>query len=324
MSTIKEVPVPAQVVSTAPPVIEEHIGKAALTEPGKAALTEPTKAAPAAEEAAPDAPAGEETKAAPEVEETKEKKEDPRIASRFAALSKREKQILERERAMQDRQRQLEMQAQRYQQLEHIVQNAKANPIAVLEQLGLSYEQITDYILQDPEATKPVAEKKLEEIERKIKAYEEAQLHAQRQAEQAYIDNTVKNFKNQIVSTVQSNPEKFELVALNNAYDTVFDVVEQYFNSTGELLTVEAAAQMVEEYLTNEAEERILKAKKFQSKFSSKAEPSVEAKNADAKASASKTLTNTKVTSSTQPKEEKPKSNDDSLKRAAALLRWND
>ncbi len=66
--------------------------------------------------------------------------EDDRIRRGFAALSRKEKALREKEKTFKDAESKLAA-------IETLRQKALTNPLEVLQEYGLSYEQLTDYIL---------------------------------------------------------------------------------------------------------------------------------------------------------------------------------
>ena len=249
---------------------------------------------------------------APEPEKPDVKKEKEPLSVRFAALTKREKQIQEREKAIKE-------QEAKFKNFELTKESVVKSPKEALESIGLSFEDFTKAYLDqlDGKEHKPSLEEKFEglysRIEAKEKAEKEREEQAKKEAEQAAIDN----FKSQVKDFVSADKEKFELINESGLFDEVYNVIEEYFNETGEILATEKAAEHVENHLYEEGQ-KLLKAKKFAPKMP---EPG----KGPEKTASSTTLTNklTPASPATSPVESKKLlSNEESLARAAALLKF--
>ena len=106
--------------------------------------------------------------------------------------------------------------------------------------------------------------------------------------------------------------EAYELIKLNDAKELVFDVIQEFYQSTGRVLSVEEATKHTEEHLESEAR-KVFEAKRFKQPAKEKQEPGEK--------KAAPTLSNTQ--SSEVPSIGDVKlSREESLKDAAKLIRW--
>lgn len=254
----------------------------------------------------------------PPVEE--EPKEDPKFAARFAALSRKEKELIQRERQFKENQAKL-------QAYEKAVATAKQNPIQYLQAAGLTLEEALQYVINDESPDPNSPEVKLKTIEQKIAAYENEMRVKAQQAQQAQINAQMIEFKNGINKYITDNSEQYELIKEHKAIDDVFNVMYRTWQETnGQVsLTLEQAAQAVEEQLLKEEEEnaaRLLRVNKLKSKFLpvSSTEGTVKVSNQDKVSKPAPTLTNQSVSATTEPR--KFKSREESLAEAAKLLKW--
>lgn len=251
--------------------------------------------------------------------------EQDSMAARFAALSKKEKAIVERERQLKE---QYESKVQAWERAQH---DAKTNPIKYLESIGLTLEDVANHVLSD-NAEQPLSpeelrvkqiEDKLAAIEaQKVKEQEEAQLAAQ-QEYQLMVEKTVSGYKNAITQYLQEHADTYELTGQLDSVDLVYDVTEQYYNQTGELLPIDQAVQAVEEYWEAEVE-RVMQLNKIKTKYG---RTTLEEQNIPSRAERSVTLTNrvgptpTPVVEATQPTAENfDQYLEESKRRAAAFL----
>lgn len=134
----------------------------------------------------------------------------------------------------------------------------KSNPQQLLSKLGITYDELTEAILdyhdsQEANAKPPDAESIRKEIEAQFrKQQEEVAAEAQAQA--------LQSFTKEIGKFVEDNKGNYP--HLTNLYkpfgqtetpeELIFSVVENYFEETGELLTLEAAAAAAEEHFREE------------------------------------------------------------------------
>lgn len=201
--------------------------------------------------------------------------EDPNLSARFNALSKREKLLVERERELKQREERLKYFDENYEQL-------KRSPKKVLEELGLDFEKFTSAYLDELDGKKPeksvedmIAEVQKEQSEWRSQ-FEDQQRQMQEAQKKQFIENYKKDLKNYLSS--EPNLEKYELINAKGAYDTVYDVIQSYFMQTqeetgqGQTISVDEAAQLVEEHFEEEAK-TFLKAKKFAEKKEEEPKP---------------------------------------------------
>jgi len=186
----------------------------------------------------------------------KESKPEPKLGPKFAELAKRERAQFQREES-------LKAQAAQLQPLQEAIAQARKNPLKLLEAAGLTYEEISEFILSDGESVleDTSVEKKLSDLQAKIEAKEAAESKAKADSQQATVNQQIDAFKQSISSEVASNPA-YELIHSLGQEDMVYDVVLSHFNETGNVLPLPEALQAIESYLTEQSQ-KILKAKKF-------------------------------------------------------------
>lgn len=205
-----------------------------------------------------------ETTDAPETTKEEQPKVDPTLSRQFAQLARQEKAL--RAKAQQ--------QAQEFKQREEAIKareaalsqtkpdlsnyipkdTLKTDPLRVLADAGLSYEELTQQILtqqpRDPRTEAHIVrlEAKLADLEAKAetsaKTYQEQQ---QQQYQQA-----VKQITMDVKQLVSKDPN-FETIKSTNSIKDVVELIETTYKEDGHLMTVEEAAQEVEEYLVEEA-----------------------------------------------------------------------
>ena len=260
-----------------------------------------------------------------EVQEVREQEgEDDQFSRKFAALSRREKDIRAKEAEYEYRMRELE---ERLQELQNppeepqapIEERLRRNPFETLEELGLGYDKLTELALNDGQLT-PEMQMKLmrDELENGYKSkFEELEARlSQKEEEEEYnkYESIENNFKQEIESFVNGKGE-FELINANGASDLVYEVIEEHYNDTGRVLELDEAAQAVESYLEDELE-KLMSLGKVKSKFSPRQEQVF-------KRQSSPTLSNAHSAQAYQ-RADRQLSNEESIKEAAKLIRWDD
>ena len=196
-------------------------------------------------------------------EASEEGSNQDQFASKFAALSRKEKALRERESEYDSRFEEMEKQLAEYEQSnqepeidwEHMLRN---DPLRALEEAGLGYDKLTELALNDGRLTPDMQmkamreelendyQRKFEELEERLNVKEESEV-------ESYYDSVQENFQDEIVGLVHSDPERFELVQASEADGLIYDVIEEHYNETGRVLEIEEAADAVESYLEEEA-----------------------------------------------------------------------
>lgn len=243
---------------------------------------------------------------------TEVKKEDEPLSVRFAALTKREKMIQEREKAIKE-------QEAKFKNFELTKETVRKSPKEALESVGMTFEDFTKAYLDqlDGKEHTPSVDEKIQELYAKIEAKEKAEKEREEQAKKDAEAQAIESFKSQVKEFVSADKEKYELINESGLFEEVYNVIEEYFNETGEILSTEKAANHVENHLYEEGQ-KLLKAKKFAPKTPEPQKP-------QEKAGLGTTLTNKQTAGSSVPTQSQGGrllSNEESIARAAALLKF--
>lgn len=268
--------------------------------------------------------------------ENAENAENDQFASKFAALSRKEKDIRARE---QEIERKIEEFEARMAQLNKpqieekeeeqkepelpLEYRLKKDPLATLESLGVSYEDLTQLVLNDGQMPTDMQMRLMrEELERDYKTkFEELEnklTEKERAEEEAKYQETINNFKSEINEFINGN-EQYELIQANDAYDLVYDVIEQYYEENGRILETQEAADQVEQYLEEEIKTVFEKSKKLGSWRSESAAPQ-----AKTEARQSPTLSNSLSAKGIESTADRPLSREESLAKLAQHIKWED
>lgn len=227
----------------------------------------------------------------------KEKALRAKVAAQESAIREKEASIKAQEEALKARE--LEYQSK------YISKDRLSDPYSALNTLtesGVSYEQITEALLNPQQATNNLALKQYQaKVEAELKSLREEQQKAIK-AQEDNQNNQYKQALNQIhfdvKAEVNTNPE-YEMIKATGSSRDVVDLIERVYKTDKILLTVDEACKEVEDYLMNEAE-KVFKVSKLQKRFQPAASapaPAVKPGQSKEQLSQMKTLTNA-VTSS--------------------------
>lgn len=246
--------------------------------------------------------------------------EQGEFASKFAALSKREKRI-------QEQLTELKTGRSDVDRINSLKAKVKENPLSVLEEYGLTIEQLLTHSLGAD--APPLSETdRLDSLKKEMESFRAEQaerLQAEKTAkeaeEQSRIEEAILSHRFKIQEHVSKNSDDYELLNMNGdaGLDLVWEVTEQYFAQNNKVLTPDEAAKKVEAYLEGEAR-KMLGAKKFRpTTDATRVNELVERQMNPLKSSY--TLSQ-ELQSSPQAREYVPVDIEESKARAAAMLKW--
>lgn len=204
----------------------------------------PNEAHPGAPEAEPGAI---QTGEAPEPEHRPDE-----WAQRYAQIQRRERQIHMQAQDIKRREQELQQREARVKEYEELQSLKDKDPKTFLEKNGLSYERITDVYLNDG---KPTPEQKIEALEARIQSLIEGREQEKEEEITKTTQEKVEGFKRTIEGVIESEGERFELIKAQKAHSLVFDVIQNYWRETGQMLPVAEAADFVENELFTEAQQ---------------------------------------------------------------------
>lgn len=180
-------------------------------------------------------------------------------SARFAELTKKERAILQKQAEVKEAAKKLE-------EYENAKKNAKLNPKAFLEAHGLSYQELTEFLLND-EKPSPETQIKTELDYLKAQLEEERQRREskEQEAERLAEEKVVNDFKSSLKAMADS--DDFELIRSEgeSGIDLVYSVMEEYFDAHGTMMDKAEAMKQVEFYLESELKRKYENAKKVKS-----------------------------------------------------------
>lgn len=241
----------------------------------------------------------------------------------FAKLTRREREIQRQAQEFKAEKHRIEQEIKELNEYKSLREKAKLDPLALTRHFGLDYKQLTNQILNDDKPTTDTEISYLKEQVEKLRA--EKQLEVQR-AEQEKAEKTISSFKSDMVSYLESQGDKYELIKTFNAYDQVMNSVYEHWKETGEYLKVDEVADELENQMELEAR-KLLGLKKLTPKQEAQVAEALEAKDqAPVEPPKSfeppKTLTNRMVAAAVPAKSGALLSEEESKAAAAKLLKW--
>lgn len=194
----------------------------------------------------------------PPVEEPQKPAEDPAITKRFAQLAKQEQTLRAREQALKAREQALDTQKPPQQpQIDpnkYITRDQlKQNALQYLSEAGVSYEELTNQLLnQSPidHRTESMISELKAEIQSLRQANEESKKSYEEQQNNAY-QAAVKQIESDVKHLV-SKDDTYEAIKSSNAHKDVVELITETYHKDGILLSIEEAAQQVEDFLVEQ------------------------------------------------------------------------
>lgn len=169
------------------------------------------------------------------------------LAKQRRALQVRERELRQREQAMQSQTGQSMIDSARL----------KSEPLSVLLENGVTYDQLTEAILANSGQGNSEINSLKAEIEALKKGVDQKFIDQNTQAEQQVLAE-MKREANQLV-----RDDNFEFIRETRSVPTVMDLIEKTYRKTGEVLDVSEAMRLVEDELYKDAQ-RLASLKKMQ------------------------------------------------------------
>ncbi len=179
------------------------------------------------------------------------------ISPQYAALAKQRRALQVKERELQAREKAMSEPSGQKDSI--ALARLKAEPLNVLLEAGVTYEQLTEAVLANQgnseiRALKAELNALKEGVDKKLTdrdAYQEQQVLAEMKRE---------------AQQLAASGEEFEMVRGMNSVPDVMRLIEQTYRKTGEVLDVKEAMTLVENELFKDAQ-KIANFKKMQSQF---------------------------------------------------------
>jgi hypothetical protein len=189
----------------------------------------------------------------PVVEDTKP------LSPQFAALARQRRALQAKERELVDREKALASQPTSG-GAEELAARLKSQPLSVLQEYGVTYEQLTEAILNNQSNPDILA------LKAEIKALKDG-VYKTLSDKDALAERQVLTEIRKEAERLGSAGEAFELVRVTDSYPDVVELIHRTYKETGEILDVQDAMQDVEKYLVKGGL-RIANTNKVKSKLS--------------------------------------------------------
>lgn len=240
---------------------------------------------------------------APEAAKNEAPAKDP-FADKLEVLAKKERAIWRQRQAIQAKEKEVQEKEARLQAFEQRKQKAKLDPISYLQEAGLSYDDLTEFMLSGGKPTEKsevqLLREQFEEMRKAQEQEKEVLKRQQTEAQAAAQKQVIEDFKAEIGDFLKANASTYELTAQREAVDDIYSTIEeayvislQEWDRTGRrgpqpaAMDIRRAAEIVEEFYEQELL-RLAQTAKFKSKLGVPAQ----APETEAQRQPSKTLTN--------------------------------
>ncbi len=166
-----------------------------------------------------------------------------KLSPQLTAIARKEQAFRQRELTLKQREKDLEAKLAKADQFDQISTKFAAKDFSEAERLGLNYEEYTKYLLdkqgsEDPQA---MALKKLEAEIQALKTNQEESISQS-------FEETVSEYKKEILKAVTDNPEFSSIKELKRE-DAVLQLILDSWEEDKEEVTVEQACKDIEEFL---------------------------------------------------------------------------
>lgn len=243
-------------------------------------------------------------------EETEKPAEpEDKFSAKFEDLTRREKDLRQRSEAFKANETE-------YQELKTLRGSAKDDVLGHLEKVGITYDDIANALVNNPEEPDKVSE-----LESRISKFEEAEQKRGQELQQQTAQQEMTDYVGKLNEFIDTS-EQCELIKATQSQQTVIDTITEHYQNTEQELEWDVACKLVEDSLWKtevERAERVLKIQKFKDRvgFSNETKlPSLGVK----KPTRTKTLSNTNTAGVADRHEAgKPLTFEESLERAKRL-----
>jgi len=124
------------------------------------------------------------------------------------------------------------------------------DPLTVLTEAGISYDKLTELLLNSPTANDPTIRALRNELQAIKKSQQDSEERSQ-QAVQAQYTQALGQIRLEVNTLISNNPE-FETIKAAGMQEAVTELIEQTFNAEQYLMDIETAAREVENHLVEE------------------------------------------------------------------------
>lgn len=210
-------------------------------------------------------------------------------AQRLAKQARREAEIQAKREQFKREQQEFQSTKQRADEILKKAQEFETtrtkDPVQALKMLGFNEAEIINFLTANDPVEKTPEQKAAEAAQAEIKKFQEDQEKKQQEQVKAQHKQVIDNFKKNITTTIAKNAEKYEFCAYEGtaAEELIFETVsaclaeDRKTNPNAEAISIEEAAQMVEDFYEQDYKEKSGKLKKLKPADPPKTEEPVKA-----------------------------------------------
>lgn len=209
---------------------------------------------------APDAPENAETPETPEAKEPEVKSEPDPFSPKFAALTRKERELREKEKALEQEAQRLKSEGESTAKIKEAIARAKEDPDKLFEVANMTYQDVVEHYLKGGNAKEA---KKIETLEEKLNALEKQREQEAEERQKEAQQAKVQDFYKTIESTLEQAGEKYELTRLLLSPEDIYnEMVEHYLRTekefgVGRPITIEDLAEQKERELEEELKSKV-------------------------------------------------------------------
>jgi hypothetical protein len=191
----------------------------------------------------------------------KEEERQPSFAKQFSALSRREREIRQREQAIAEKEKSLQSGSDKYSEY---TRKLKLDPVKALEEAGVSMDYITNAILSGGVPAEVKISTEVEDLKAQLAAMQ-AKLEGKNEPEieASPEEQAVAEFIQGLENHVEANAEKYKLIKKHDALQVVFDLIDVAYEQSAQeaikqgktptVMSYEEACDLVEAHFRDEA-----------------------------------------------------------------------
>lgn len=178
-------------------------------------------------------------------------KVDDKLSPKFLALARQQKEILRRQQAMKTQEEAFKSKEKEYETSYIPKSRLETDTLSVLRELGFDDDKLAALLLNQAPPQEQAVLKMQKEIQDLRDAQQKNAQTMQEQQSKQY-EQALNQIRNETKILIESNPE-FETIKGTDSSEAVVELIRETFEKEQRLLTVEEAAQEVENYLLEEA-----------------------------------------------------------------------
>jgi hypothetical protein len=194
-----------------------------------------------------------------------------RINQSLDIISKRERENARREHEWKTKERDFTAALDKAKAHDSFVERIKADPLSVLEELGIELSSLNERALSAPiDPAVRGLRSELQKVQDRLKERDEVEARQRNESADREFRATLDSFL--------KDKEEYELINAQGASELVYQVVAQHWQKTfdetgtGEVMDFAKAAELVEKHLEVEAE-KLARTKKISARFQTPSEP---------------------------------------------------